>query len=190
MTSRILEEELPAQAHRYRYRVDFQRGTRTSTEPQSRKRGREVADEGQRKRPREEDVILLSSDNEDTKPIVALGGRRFSPVTVDSTTNTSGTEDMEEIDDTSLEDDIPVEEFLGSSKMVHAESSGTTSSSSRNKGKGKEVDRQESLDLQEELECFICCIPHFPWNELTNSDANDCSVCLLSLWPWRMWTLQ
>jgi hypothetical protein len=143
--------------------VDIQRGTRRSTPPQSRKRGREIGEEGQRKRPKEEDVILLSSDNEDTKPIVqnASGGRRFSPVTVNSTTDISGTEDMEEIDDTSLEDDIPVEEFLGSSKMVHAESSGTTSSSSRNKGKGKEVDRGELLDLQEELECFICCISLF-----------------------------
>lgn len=155
------------EAQRYRYRVTIERGTRTtpgtSTAPQSRKRGREPIDvEVPRKRAREEDVILLSSDNDETRPVVVQGGssgRRFSPVSVTSgTIDTSGTEDMD-LDDTLVDDEISEADFLHSPKAVEGESSGTTSP---DKGKGKETDiQQQTLDLQEELECFICCLLWF-----------------------------
>ena len=161
MTRRIEEDELPLEAQRYRYRVAIVRGTGPNpTAPPSRKRGREpIDDEVPRKRIREEDIILLSSDNDETRPVVQLrsSGRRFSPVSVNSsTTDTSGTEDMD-LDDTLVDDEIPEEDFLHSPKVVEGESSGTTSP---DKGKGKETDiqPQQALDLLEELECFICCI--------------------------------
>jgi hypothetical protein len=112
---------------------------------------------------REDDIILLSSDNDETTSLVprpTSGTRRVSPVSVNSTTDTSGMEDLDYLDDVLVDEDIPEDEFLDSPKMVQAESSGTTTSSTpNNKGKGKEVDSQQSLDLQEELECFICCKP-------------------------------
>ena len=172
MTSRIEEQDLPFEAERYRYILTLQRGTRNDSGP-SRKRGRESIDEGQRKRARDEDVILLSSDNDNTKPFLSrtTSGRRASPVSVSSTTDSSESEDKGQADDLQFlpryvssddcqgEDEVTEDEDedeIDSAMVVEAESSGTTSSFP-NKGKGKDVDSQEQLNLQDELECFICC---------------------------------
>ena len=161
------------EAERYRYILTLERGTRNDSGP-SRKRGRESVDEGQRKRARDEDVILLSSDNDNTRPFLSrtTSGRRASPVSISSTTDSSESEDKGQADDLQSlpryvsgddyqrEDEVTEDEDEGeadSTMLVEAESSGTTSSSP-NKGKGKEVDSQEPLNLQDELECFICCI--------------------------------
>jgi hypothetical protein len=137
----------------------------------SRKREREVTnEEGARKRPREEDVILLSSDpDEPTVGVIEstpmTTGRRLSPVSVHSSSEDLESVEAEDEDDEFLDyfEDTLIDDELqfidpDTEKEPVASSSGTTSSP--DKGKGKEVaiePIQPALDLQEELECFICC---------------------------------
>jgi len=83
---------------------------------------------------------------------------------VDSTTDESSDAD-EDLENTLVDD---VDLFNGEkstssesdqSPRVSASSSGT--SSVADKGKGKGVMVEQFLDIQEELECFICCF--FPF---------------------------
>jgi hypothetical protein len=114
-------------------------------------------------------------------------GRRLTPVTVDSSTEDSLQAQSDEFDfldyleDTLLDDDVQ----LNDDKPL-GESSGTT-----DKGKGKEVEilpAQPVLELQEELECFICCIFTF---EIANfSHVTNRSLYLFTLWSWRLRSLQ
>jgi hypothetical protein len=150
--------------------VEIKRGTREGNGPQpgpSRKREREEtssiqSEERNTKRPRDmPEVILLSSDGDE--PV----GRRASPLTISSTTDDDVDEEENEVIDSDAEmdffDDTLVEDALSwkESTDVNPEPS---SSSTPDKGKGKEI-AKPALDLQEELECFICCIPLL---EMTN----------------------
>jgi hypothetical protein len=89
---------------------------------------------------------------------------------------------MDYLEDTLLEEDVQLDD----SNNPIGESSGTT-----DKRKGKEVEippAQPILDLQEELECFICCIFSF---EMTNvSHVTSRSLYLFTLWSRRLWSLQ
>lgn len=114
-------------------------------------------------------------------------GRRLTPVTVDSSTEDSLRAQSDEFDfmdyleDTLLEEDVQ----LDSGKPL-GESSGTT-----DKGKGKEVEippAQPVLELQEELECFICCI--FTYDISNVSHVTNRSLYLFTLWSWRLRSLQ
>lgn len=201
MTAQIAEEELPVEARRYQYRVCIKRGTRLQTIQReippptlSRKRERDFSmslsvDERSLKRPREDDheVILLSSDGDE--PVIARHPAQ-TPVTISSTTDESEevaysvSDELDNFDDT-LVDDLD-ESMLSwvEKKETIAEASG---SSTPDKGKGKEI-VMSTLDLQDELECFICCI--LRWNEADYSDVNGCSIYLFSMRPWSMWSLQ
>lgn len=116
-------------------------------------------------------MLLSSSDNDNTGPFPSrtTSARRVSPVSVSSTADSSESEDNGQTEalaflsgyvssnDYERAEITEDEEEDDSAIVVEAESSGT-SSSSPDKGKGKEVDTQEPLNMQEELECFICCI--------------------------------
>jgi hypothetical protein len=198
---RIERDQLAAEAERYRYRVVIVRGTRTPVPPVgvSRKREREVTnDERASKRPREEDVILLSSDPDEPtvgviEPTPMTTGRRLSPVSVYSSSEDSGQVEVDDEDDEFLDyfEDTLIDDELSNftEKEPEASSSGTTSSPEKGKGKEVAIEPTEPvLDLQEELECFICCtIP----TEITNvSDVDGRSLYLFSMWPWCLWTMQ
>jgi hypothetical protein len=142
-------------------------------------------------------------------------GRQISPVSVSSTEDDSEGNPFEELDDevfeaevpdseadddlvdTSLdEDDVEITgEKFGST--VHKdttdmlpESSGT-SGPKMDKGKGKAVleEPEPILDLQEELECFICCLSP-PLRFLTVSFNLVGSSRLFTMRSRRMWTVQ
>ena len=112
-------------------------------------------------------------------------GRQISPVSVSSTEDESEEGNpFEELDDEVFEVEVPDSEedsdFVDTSLdeddvEITGEKSGSTvqedttdvlpESSGTNKDKGKEkaVPEEPILDLQEELECFICCIsPSLP----------------------------
>ena len=172
MTAQIAEEELPVEARHYQYRVCLKRGTRIQTiqreilppPPLSRKRERDYSmslsvDERSSKRPREDDheVILLSSDGDE--PVIARHQGQ-TPVTISSTTDESEEVADSVFDELDIFDDTLVDDLdesmlsWGEKKETIAEASG---SSTPDKGKGKEI-VTSTLDLQDELECFICCI--------------------------------
>jgi hypothetical protein len=183
-------DKLPVEVERYRYRILIERGTRGRNGVEnSRKREREViAEERQNKRQRE-DVIELSSDG-DEPPLARV--RRMNPVNVDSSTSDEDTGYEDDFDATLVEDDILLVE--GTSAAVGNDtlrgSSGTSSGTTRSmeKGKEKQVIVEPILDIQEELECFICCI--VPSDFADNSDVTSCAVRLFTLWSRCLWALQ
>jgi FHA domain len=192
ITERVPEDQIAAEAERYRYRVVIQRGTRNRNELNSKKREREVIiEERQNKRPRE-DIIELSSDGDE--PPRRVIGESIIPVTVDSTTDEDS--DIEEDLENTLVDDVDLftgekstSSESGQSREVSASSLGT-SSSSADKGKGKEVMLEQFLDIQEELECFICCFFPFENSFIDGSDVVTSSSYLFSLWSCRLRSLQ
>jgi hypothetical protein len=111
----------------------------------------------------------LSSDGDEPnlRPIAGGSGRRISPVSVNSSSDSlveveSSNGFNEDFENTLVDDDVL---YAGektatidndNSMKFSASSSGT--SSPPDKGKGKEIISQSVLDLQEELECFICCL--------------------------------
>jgi hypothetical protein len=144
LTERINEEYLASEAQRYRYRVIIERGTRNEMIP--RKRGNETIMDGQNTKRQRIDVIELSSDGEEPPRPPVVIGRRVSPVSIGSSTSD---------DDSSNED---LDNTLVEEKEDMNDTSPESSTSSTNKGKGKELFVDLNLDLQEELECFICCL--------------------------------
>lgn len=167
-------------------------GTRNRNELNSKKREREVIiEQRQNKRPRE-DIIELSSDADELpRPIVSA--RRIIPVTVDSTTDESS--DLDEDLENTLVDDVDLfiaEKSTSSesdqSRDVSASSSGTGSPA--DKGKGKEVMVEQFLDIQEELECFICCLLPLENYFTDGSDSVTSSPYLFPLWSCRLLGLQ
>jgi hypothetical protein len=171
LTERINLEDLAAEAQRYRYRVNIERGTRNAMIP--RKRENETTIDGQNTKRQRIDVIELSSDGEELPQPVA-GGRRVSPVSIGSSTS----------DDDSSSSDDDLENTLVDERGETTESS--TSSIEKEKQNEDFVDL--TLDFQEELECIICCIPFRVWTNC--SYTFTCSPNLFSLWSWRLWTLQ
>lgn len=198
MTERITEDELPIEAEKYRYRVVIDRGTRNRETGNARKREREAYnDERQPKRQRE-DVIELSSDGDEPvtntlQRTVGGSGRRISPVSVSSSSDEDveiGTDESfdDEMENTLVDDDgrdgTVKPEFGDMNNPVDLmASSGTTASSD----KGKEALVHPFVDVQEELECFICCTFIFGFTNFSNDHA--CSSYLLSLWSWSVRSL-
>jgi hypothetical protein len=142
-------------------------------------------------------------------------GRQISPVSVSSTEDESAANPFEELDDEVFEVEVPdseqdddlVDTSLDEDDVeitggkfgstVHEdtthmlpESSGTTGTK-KDKGKGKAVleEPEPILDLQEELECFICCLSP-PLRFLTVSINLVSSSRLFTMWSRRMWTVQ
>lgn len=140
-------------------------------------------------------------------------GRQISPVSVSSTDDESDpgnpfeelddevfevevpdSEEDDDLVDTSLdEDEVEITgEKSGSAAQENTtdmlpESSGTRDKS-KDKGKGNAVE-EPILDLQEELECFICCSPSSLYL-LTVSINSTSTPHLLTMWSRRVWTLQ
>ena len=105
--------------------------------PLNRKREREPAEDRSVKRAREDkEIIYLSSEDRDSSA---------------SPEKDNGS-DLDVLENTLVEGDVLPWEETG----VVPEASGSTSP----KGKGKEV-AKPSMDLQEDLECVICCTPIF-----------------------------
>jgi len=99
-----------------------------------------------------------------------VGSRQITPITVgsiDSLDEGNADDEGDVLDLTGVtEEDIFDTLFSDFDKMEGTSSSGGDTVTSLEKGKGKEkeaVSEPAILDLQEELECFICCINHlFP----------------------------
>jgi hypothetical protein len=134
--------------------------------------------------------VSSSEDESEGNPFEELDDEVFEAEVPDS-------EADDDLVDTSLdEDDVEITgEKFGST--VHEdtthmlpESSGTTGRK-MDKGKGKAVveEPEPILDLQEELECIICCLSP-PLRFLTFSINLVGSSRLFTMWSRRMWTLQ
>lgn len=163
----------------------IERGTRN---PAARKRGRENALDGRNVKRQREDVIELSSDTEDPMvPQRASSGKELR-IEVVSVSSGSDVDDLFDKDpETTLVDDEV--QFTGESSRSNNNSpKSSLEASPSDKGKGKEVYREPALDLQEELECFICCLCFSRLSD--NSDDCECSVHLFTMRPWCMWALQ
>jgi len=163
----------------------IERGTRN---PGARKRGREnVLDVRNVKRQRE-DVIELSSDTEDPMVPQRTSSGKELRIEVVSVSSGSDVDDIFDKDpETTLVDDEV--QFTGESSRSNNNSpKSSLETPPSDKGKGKEVYREPALDLQEELECFICCSSFR--GSLTNSDDCECSVHLFTMRSWRMRALQ
>jgi hypothetical protein len=140
---------------RFRYRVVVERGVRNVDPHSQRKREREYAvlDERQPKRPREE-PIELSSDNDDlhAQPVRRHRTPQIpSPysVTSDDIANDLNDEFPDDLEETYVEEEA--EESILERETAPG---GASSSTSADKGKQKE---NIAIELQEELECAICC---------------------------------
>ena len=161
MTERINEEHLASEAHRYRYRVIIERGMRNEMIPK--KRENEAIIDGRNSKRQRIDVIELSSDGEEPpRPPPVANGRRVSPVTIGSSTSDDDSSNSDDNLENTLVEDITLVEEKGETNDTSPESS----TSSINKGKGKEVFMDLNLDFQEELECFICCSFFRVWTNL------------------------
>jgi len=183
LTERINEEDLPVEAEQYRYRVVIERGTRN--EPIPRKRENEAIIDGRNGKRQRIDVIELSSDGEEPpRPPPTASGRRLSPVTVYSSTS----DDDSSYSDGDLENTLVEDNTLVEEKGDTDDTSPESSTSSIAKRKGTEVFVDLSLDLQEELECLICCLFSLVWTDCRY--ASSCSSCLFTLWSWRLRSLQ
>jgi hypothetical protein len=174
------EEDLPTGAQKYRYRVVIEQTQSPRPTENGRKRGgepiippRRVHSGGTFKRV---PVIELSSDGDSRSPepqpsTSAAPVQQITPITVGSTSEVesevgettlpvrfvgSGMTEEEVFD--SLFGDIEIEEVMEGTST--AETSQETIKPSLDKGKGKEKEAATDpavFDLQEELECIICC---------------------------------
>jgi len=178
------EVDLPTGAQKYRYTVSIQRGPRarfeTSGATTTKKREGEPISPAQRRDSvdgtfKRAHIIELSSEGEDSprppmRPTTSaiVGVHQSTPITVGST---------DSLDDRNADDEGVVLDLTGvteedifdtlfsdfDDKMEGTSSSGGDTTASPEKGKGKEKEAVFELaifDLQEELECFICCINH------------------------------
>lgn len=139
-----------------------------------------------------EDVIVLTSDADDEpslrRQVSNSGGHSIDLVSISSM---SDDDDMfhDNLMKALVDDDVQYTgETSGSSDNSPNFSASSSGTSSIDKGKGKEAGSQPILDLQEELECFICCLSVF-W--LSNySDVNGCSIYMFSMWSRRLRAVQ
>jgi len=171
------------EAQRYRYRVVIEQGTRN--ELISRNREDEVIIEGRNNKRKRIHVIELSSDgDEPPRPPPMASGRRLSPVTVSSSTS----DDESSFLDDDLENTLVQDNTLVEEREDTDDTSPESSMSSIDKGKEREVLMDLSLDLEEELECIICCLFLLVWTNYSYSSS--CSPYLFTLWSWRLRSLQ
>ena len=175
------EKDLPTGAQKYRYRVAIQHIPSVRPAENSRKRGgdpisppRRVLSGGTYKRVA---VIDLSSDGDSplAAPPASTSGapvQQITPITVDSTDEAdsevgettapvipgSGMTE-EEVFDT-LFGDIEMEDIMEGTSTARTSQETVKGSLEKGKGKEKEAVSDPALfDLQEELECIICCTP-------------------------------
>ena len=150
------------EAQKLRYRVVIERGIRSLP-----KRARDIPDEQRQVKRIRRNIIELSSDGEEqTRTLTDM-----SPISselralLDASSDSGLEDDYGDFDELAVAD-IPelsaessgTSSGAGGSHNTPSSASGSQEPSTKlDKGKGKEV--VPILDLQDELECFICCTP-------------------------------
>jgi hypothetical protein len=198
-TGKMEEEDLPTGAQKYRYRVAIDQPQSTRPTENGRKRTGEPLAPARRVFKRVP-IIELSSDGDSPSPgeprasTSAAPVQQITPITVDSTDEETtvpvvGSGMTEEEVFESLFGDIDMEEVMEGTSS--AGTSQETIKPSLDKGKGKEKDAATDpavFDLQEELECIICC----KCSNVIYADRSDIinrSLYLFALRSRRLWTL-
>lgn len=191
------EDDLPTGAQRYRYRVVIDHDPSPRPAENGRKRTgepiippRRVFMGGTIKRV---PVIELSSDGDSPPPerrasASAAPVQQITPITVDSTDE----ETTAPVVGSGLTEEEVFDSLFGDIEMEGTSTAGTSQQTlkpSLDKGKGKEAATDLAVfDLQEELECIICCTLGPPIYA-DGSDIINRPIYLFALRSWRMWTL-
>jgi hypothetical protein len=175
----ISATDLAPEAQKFLYRVSILEGPTTA-----KRNGEHTTDTRQVKRPRRDVIELSSEEEENTHVLSNQRPAAMDPQSIFSSESEHGGESSGEYGDLSFDEDDLV---LESEFRQHVAPSGSnTQDTSVDKGKGKEVELP--LDLQDELECFICCIS--PAIQANHSNVDGCTVHLFSMRSRCLWSLQ